>query len=69
MASSESNVSSTKYDLVVFGATGFTGQFVVEEIAKTIDEESGLTWAIAGRTMKKLQEVLATAGSKTGLQT
>ena len=67
MASSEAEVSSTKYDIVVFGATGFTGQYVVEEIAKTIDEESGLTWAIAGRSMKKLQDVLAKAGSKTGL--
>ena len=67
MASGESEVSSTKYDIVVFGATGFTGQYVVEEIAKTVDEESGLTWAIAGRSMKKLQDVLAKAGSKTGL--
>ena len=67
MASGESEVSSTKYDIVVFGASGFTGQYVVEEIAKTIDEESGLTWAIAGRSMKKLQDVLANAGKKTGL--
>ena len=67
MASCESEVSSTKYDIVVFGASGFTGQYVVEEIAKTIDEESGLTWAIAGRSMKKLQDVLANAGKKTGL--
>ncbi len=66
MASDKSGVSSSKYDLVVFGATGFTGQFVVEEIAKTIDEESGLTWAVAGRNMKKLQDVLAKAGAKTG---
>ena len=66
MASGESEVSSTKYDIVVFGASGFTGQYVVEEIAKTIDE-SGLTWAIAGRSMKKLQDVLANAGKKTGL--
>ncbi len=66
MASSESAVSSSKYDLVVFGATGFTGQYVVEEIARTIEEESGLTWAVAGRNMKKLQDVLAKAGSKTG---
>ena len=67
MASGESEVSSTKYDIVVFGASGFTGQYVVEEIAKTIDEESGLTWAIAGRSMKRLQDVLANASKKTGL--
>ena len=55
-----------KYDIVVFGATGFTGQFVVQEIARTIDEESGLSWAIAGRNMAKLQEVLREASKQTG---
>ena len=55
-----------KYDIVVFGATGFTGQFVVEEIARTIEEEKGLTWAIAGRNMQKLQAVLREASKQTG---
>lgn len=55
-----------KYDIVVFGATGFTGQFVVEEIARTIDGENDLKWAIAGRNMRKMQNVLSTASSKTG---
>lgn len=55
-----------KYDIVVFGATGFTGQFVVEEIARTIDSENDLKWAIAGRNMKKMQSVLSTASKKTG---
>jgi len=55
-----------KYDIIVFGATGFTGQFVVEEIARTIDEESDLKWAIAGRNMAKLQGVLRTASKRTG---
>jgi len=54
------------YDIVVFGATGFTGQFVVEEIARTADEFNGLKWAIAGRNMKKLQGVLRTASKHTG---
>jgi len=48
-----------RYSLVVFGATGFTGQFVVEQIARTIDDERGLTWAVAGRDLCKLQTVLA----------
>jgi len=55
-----------KYDIVVFGATGFTGQFVVEEIARTIEEEKGLTWAISGRNMQKLQAVLKEASKQTG---
>ena len=56
-----------KYQLVIFGATGFTGQFVVEEVARTIDEENkNLKWAVAGRDMRKLQSVLAEAGRQTG---
>ncbi len=55
-----------KYDIVVFGATGFTGQFVVEEIARTIEEERNIKWAIAGRNMAKLQKVLEVASRETG---
>ncbi|KAK6182531.1 hypothetical protein SNE40_010193 [Patella caerulea] len=58
--------SATRYDFVVFGATGFTGQFVVEEIARIAEEEPGLTWAIAGRKMDKLQKVLENASKHTG---
>ncbi|ELU12886.1 hypothetical protein CAPTEDRAFT_155386 [Capitella teleta] len=62
-----SATSEKKYQLVVFGASGFTGQFVVEEIAKTFEEENKeLSWAIAGRNMKKLQSVLEEAGRRTG---
>ena len=55
-----------QYDFVVFGATGFTGQFVVEELARVAEDESGLSWAIAGRSMAKLQGVLAEASKQTG---
>jgi len=58
-------VNSGKYDIVVYGASGFTGQFVVEELARTITEEH-LTWAVAGRDKQKLQAVLATASKETG---
>jgi len=55
-----------KYNIVVFGASGFTGQFVVEEIARTMDSETNFTWAVAGRDMSKLQAVLSTASKVTG---
>jgi short subunit dehydrogenase-like uncharacterized protein len=59
--------ASKKYQIVVFGASGFTGQFVVEELAKTIEQENkDLTWAVAGRNMRKLQAVLNEAGRQTG---
>ncbi len=39
------------FDLVVFGATGFTGRLVAEYISKAKD---GPRWAIAGRSQAKL---------------
>ncbi|CAE1248350.1 unnamed protein product [Acanthosepion pharaonis] len=49
-----------QYDIVVFGASSFTGQFIVEELARVAGEER-IKWAIAGRNMEKLQEVLKKA--------
>lgn len=57
---------SRPYDLVIFGATGFTGQFVVDEVARVADEEGTLTWAVAGRSMEKLQKVLEQSSQRTG---
>uniref|UniRef100_A0A1B8XX15 Saccharopine dehydrogenase-like oxidoreductase n=1 Tax=Xenopus tropicalis TaxID=8364 RepID=A0A1B8XX15_XENTR len=57
-----------QYQLVILGASGFTGQFVVEEVARAADSEDfrgpGLRWAVAGRNKKKLEEVLQTASQR-----
>jgi len=56
------------YDIVVFGATGFTGQFVVEEVAKVIvASKNSYSWAVAGRNEEKLKKVLDVAASNTGI--
>ena len=55
-----------KYDIVVFGASGFTGQFVVEELARIEEEESGLRWAVAGRSQDKLEAVIQEVAYTTG---
>ncbi|KAM9315924.1 saccharopine dehydrogenase-like oxidoreductase [Gastrophryne carolinensis] len=56
------------YQLVIFGASGFTGQFVVEEVARAADgadfRDQELRWAVAGRSKKKLQEVLDKAAQR-----
>ncbi|XP_026817220.1 saccharopine dehydrogenase-like oxidoreductase [Rhopalosiphum maidis] len=49
--------SKRKYDIIVFGASGFTGQFVVMEMGR-FSQIYNLTWAIAGRNTDKLQDVL-----------
>ncbi len=43
------------FDIVVYGATGFTGRLVAEYLAQAYP--SGVRWAMAGRSLAKLQEV------------
>ncbi|MFP5441439.1 MAG: saccharopine dehydrogenase family protein [Gammaproteobacteria bacterium] len=44
------------YDVVLFGATGFTGGLVAEYLARASTRES-FRWAVAGRSPEKLDEV------------
>jgi len=49
--------SSSKFDIVVYGATGFTGQLVAEYLATHYKGDSSLKWAMAGRSLDKLARV------------
>jgi len=46
-----------EYDLVIWGATGFTGALVAEYLAQTYGTEGPLRWALAGRSEGKLQQL------------
>ena len=46
-----------RLDIVIFGATGYTGKFVVRELANAFKNEN-FTWGIAGRSQQKLSDVL-----------
>ncbi|MCG8669465.1 MAG: saccharopine dehydrogenase NADP-binding domain-containing protein [Pseudomonadales bacterium] len=46
------------YDIVVFGATGFTGELTAQHLAGCNEREQ-LRWAIAGRSKNKLETVIA----------
>jgi short subunit dehydrogenase-like uncharacterized protein len=48
-------MSEREYDIVLFGATGFTGQLTAEYLARNADP--GTRWAIAGRNRLKLEAV------------
>ena len=50
-------VSSRKYDLVLFGATGFTGGLTAEYLAQHAPATT--RWALAGRNRAKLEAVRA----------
>lgn len=45
-----------KYDIIIYGATGFTGQLVVEYFANNVDFNK-VKWAIAGRDLTKILSV------------
>lgn len=45
------------FDLIVFGATGFTGRLVAEYLHTAHGDDPALRWAIAGRSAAKLAEV------------
>ena len=47
-----------EYDIIVFGATGFTGKLVVEYIIEQYGLKNNklFRWAIAGRDIKKLED-------------
>lgn len=47
---------SRKYDLVVYGATGFTGRLTAQYLAKAT-HRAAMRWAVAGRNAEKLAEV------------
>ncbi|MBC7884578.1 MAG: saccharopine dehydrogenase NADP-binding domain-containing protein [Saprospiraceae bacterium] len=47
---------SKKYDIILFGASGFTGALVARYISAHIISEN-INWAIAGRDEKKLKEI------------
>lgn len=48
--------TTRRFDLVLFGATGFTGGLVADYLAAVSGEET-FTWALAGRSSSKLQAV------------
>ena len=48
-----------QYDIIVFGSTGYTGQFVDEELYRIQGEgKKSLKWAAAGRSQSKLDASL-----------
>src|SRR6188472_2150373 len=56
-------MSSSKFDIVVYGATGFTGQLVAEYLAAHYKGDSSLKWAMAGRSKDKLAAVRDVIGA------
>ena len=50
-------MAKREFDVVVWGASGFTGKLVVEYLVQTYGVDGELNWAIAGRNQGKLEQV------------
>src|ERR1700722_3421708 len=50
-------MKSAKFDIVVYDATGFTGQLVAEYLPAHYKNDASLKWAMAGRSLEKLASV------------
>ncbi|HEY3004440.1 MAG TPA: saccharopine dehydrogenase NADP-binding domain-containing protein [Kribbellaceae bacterium] len=58
-------MSGRDYDVVLFGATGFTGRLTAEYLAEHAPDS--LRWALAGRNKAKLEAVCARLGREVDL--
>jgi len=54
---------SSKFDIIVYGATGFTGQLVAEYLASHDSGPTAPKWAMAGRNLEKLASVRDAIGA------
>ncbi len=51
-------MSASRFDITVFGATGFTGKYVCEEIVRSLNAFGpDFTWAIASRKREGLEKI------------
>ena len=53
--------TNTNYDIVVFGASGYTGRLVAEYLQEEY-ANTALKWAMAGRSLDKLASVQTALG-------
>ncbi len=54
------------FDLILLGATGFTGRLVAEHLLGRHGADQGLKWALAGRSQRRLDEVRQRLGEAAG---
>ncbi len=56
-----------EFDVIVYGATGYTGRLVAEHLLKTYGATGSIKWAMAGRSRAKLEEVRTSLGAPSSL--
>ncbi|MDX1626908.1 MAG: saccharopine dehydrogenase NADP-binding domain-containing protein [Wenzhouxiangellaceae bacterium] len=59
-------MAEREFDIVLMGATGFTGRLVAEQLLARHGADGDLRWALAGRSVERLEEVRRELGGKAG---
>ena len=54
---------TAEYDVIVYGASGYTGRLVAEYLSQTYGQGDSVSWAMAGRNADKLAEVKTEIGA------
>ncbi|MDT8409327.1 MAG: saccharopine dehydrogenase NADP-binding domain-containing protein [Wenzhouxiangellaceae bacterium] len=57
-------MSEREYDVILMGATGFTGRLVAEHLLARHGVSGELRWALAGRSREKLEQIRNGLGDK-----
>ena len=52
-----------KYDVIVWGASGFVGKLICEYLFSHYGKDRSLRWAMGGRSQTKMEEVRAGLGA------
>ena len=45
--------AAREFDIIVYGATGYTGRLVAEHLLKTYGADGEIDWAMAGRSAEQ----------------
>ena len=58
-----------RFDIIIFGATGYTGKYAVEDLAVSLSKgkTTGITWAAAARNQVKAKKALKDVQNQTGI--
>jgi short subunit dehydrogenase-like uncharacterized protein len=59
--------SERELDVIVYGATGFTGRLVAEYLVSRLSGQDAPRWAMAGRSEAKLEEVRSSISTPSGV--
>ena len=54
-----------EFDIIVWGASGFTGRLVAEYLFNKYGVNKSLKWAMGGRNVSKLEKVRAEMADET----